>query len=90
MSVEEHEQWLRDRTPNELDGDHRWGWVNSPTGRNIWWVHRCTRGLVLGTIDVTKPVHTLVSEDPLHVEPSILCPECGDHGFIRDGKWISA
>jgi hypothetical protein len=32
---------------------------------------------------------TLHSLDPLHVEPSILC-ECGDHGFIRDGRWVPA
>ena len=94
--VEKHEQWLKERTPNDLGGDHRWGWINSKDadgnllGRNIFYVHRCKRGLQLGTIDVTKPVHQLVSEDPLHVEPSILCPECGDHGFIRNGAWESA
>lgn len=31
----------------------------------------------------------LVSLEPLHVEPSIRC-DCGDHGFIRDGRWVSA
>lgn len=31
---------------------------------------------------------TLVSMEPLHVEPSILCVTHGDHGFIRDGKWM--
>lgn len=30
---------------------------------------------------------TLVSLDPLHVEPSILC-SCGRHGYVRDGKWV--
>lgn len=33
---------------------------------------------------------TLVSIDPLHIEPSLLCMICDDHGFIRDGKWIPA
>ncbi len=33
------------------------------------------------------PVWTLFSENPLHIEPSVLCLCCGDHGFIRDGKW---
>lgn len=33
---------------------------------------------------------TLVSEDPFHLEPSLLCRICGDHGFIRDGKWVLA
>ena len=24
------------------------------------------------------------------VNPSILCPGCGTHGFIRDGRWVAA
>ena len=32
---------------------------------------------------------TLVAYDPLTVAPSLLCA-CGDHGFIRDGKWVPA
>jgi hypothetical protein len=35
--------------------------------------------------------HQLVSAEPLHLEPSILWPDCcGMHGFIRDGRWIDA
>lgn len=42
----------------------------------------------------------VISEEPLHIEPSVLCRfvesvehggdglECGDHGFIRGGRWI--
>lgn len=33
---------------------------------------------------------TLVSLSPLHVEPSIHCLTCGEHGWVRDGKWIQA
>ena len=33
---------------------------------------------------------TLHSTEPLHIEPSILCTICHDHGFIRDGKWVRA
>lgn len=36
------------------------------------------------------PKWTLVSEQPLHLEPSLLCRICGDHGFIRNGKWEKA
>ena len=32
----------------------------------------------------------LVTRDPLTLEPSIVCQRCGDHGFIRGGKWIPA
>lgn len=34
-------------------------------------------------------VWTLHSVEPLHIEPSVLC-NCGDHGFIRDGRWVPA
>lgn len=30
------------------------------------------------------------SDDPLTLSPSILCRACGDHGFIRNGKWVRA
>ena len=31
----------------------------------------------------------LVTLEPLTIEPSILCG-CGDHGFVRQGKWEPA
>lgn len=30
------------------------------------------------------------SEEPLTLSPSLLCTACGDHGFVRDGKWVPA
>ena len=30
------------------------------------------------------------SWDPLPLSPSLLCTACGDHGFVRDGKWVPA
>lgn len=32
----------------------------------------------------------LHSEQPLTLSPSLPCPVCGHHGFIRDGKWVPA
>lgn len=29
-------------------------------------------------------------EEPLTLSPSLLCRACGDHGFIREGKWVRA
>ena len=26
----------------------------------------------------------------LTLAPSVLCRSCGDHGFVREGKWVSA
>lgn len=63
--------------------------TTSPT---FW--HWCTftvrqqvgpRWLAMGT-----GLHTVHSRDPWHLEASLLCPECGLHGWIRDGRWISA
>ncbi|MDE2101836.1 MAG: hypothetical protein KGL39_31610 [Patescibacteria group bacterium] len=31
----------------------------------------------------------VTSYEPLTISPSVLCG-CGDHGFIRDGKWVPA
>jgi len=32
----------------------------------------------------------LVSEEPLTLSPSLLCSACGDHGFVREGRWVQA
>jgi hypothetical protein len=35
-------------------------------------------------------LHTLVSVDPLHLEPSLFWNDCcGMHGWIREGRWYS-
>lgn len=33
---------------------------------------------------------TVNSSDPLDLSPSLLCTVCQHHGFIRQGKWVSA
>jgi len=30
------------------------------------------------------------SWEPLTISPSVLCMLCGDHGFIRGGRWVRA
>lgn len=30
------------------------------------------------------------SWDPLTLGPSIRCLRCGDHGFVREGRWVPA
>lgn len=46
-------------------------------------------GEVQRRIDADRPSWTVESWDPLTVSPSLLC-HCGDHGFIREGKWVVA
>lgn len=49
-------------------------------------------------LDPNRPKWAVESLEPLHLEPSILCrftqaagePECGDHGYIRNGRWVPA
>lgn len=43
----------------------------------------------------TVAKHQLVAGEPggerhLTVHPSLLCPRCGNHGFIRKGRWVDA
>lgn len=40
----------------------------------------------------TTPIATwkVEQEEPLTLSPSILCRACGDHGFIREGRWVRA
>jgi hypothetical protein len=35
------------------------------------------------------PMWTVQSWEPLTCAPSVAC-HCGDHGFIREGKWVRA
>jgi hypothetical protein len=35
------------------------------------------------------PKWTVESWDPLTLSPSLLCRSCGNHGFIRQGRWES-
>lgn len=36
------------------------------------------------------PVWQVECMDPLTLSPSILCRGCGNHGFIRQGRWVPA
>lgn len=40
----------------------------------------------------SNPIATwkVEQEEPLTLSPSILCRACGDHGFIREGRWVRA
>lgn len=93
---EEHEEFVRRIAPNDAGSDHFWGW--SQYDGMMFWAHRCTHHgnspepiMVLGTIDYSPTGgHELISREPVHIEPSILCSDCQDHGFLRDGRWEPA
>lgn len=37
-----------------------------------------------------KALWQVESMDPLTLSPSLLCGRCGDHGFVRAGRWVPA
>jgi hypothetical protein len=63
-------------------------------GGYIWW-HDCPAVEHIswgwfGPNGDTQSGHVIVSHDPLEVVGSLLCTDCGDHGFIRAGRWVPA
>jgi hypothetical protein len=90
--------WQREVFPYDLgDGEHRWSWLVRANaapgdGKDILFLHRCNGKWSTNWIDLTSGTkHQLITEDPLHIEASVACPQhCGDHGFIRDGRWVPA
>ncbi|MFF9310070.1 hypothetical protein ACF1BS_04080 [Streptomyces sp. NPDC014748] len=78
---------------HQLTPDIAYGWVpehlRADTGDpNPWFWHWCSaQGRWMAQ---AAPDHTLVSTQPLHLEPSLLWPCCGVHGFVRGGEWIPA
>lgn len=34
--------------------------------------------------------HSVLTREPLHLEPSLLWSCCGLHGFVRNGQWTNA
>lgn len=77
----------------DLGGRHFALQINGGTDITFVWWHDCPIDRTwswIGSIGTTTSGHTITSHDPLHVEGSLLCPAgCGDHGFIRQGKWVS-
>lgn len=76
---------------HQLTPDIAYGWPRNEDPRddepNPWFWHWCPpqgRWNGAGTSN-----HTLVSREPLHLEPSLLWSCCGTHGFVRDGQWIA-
>ena len=43
-----------------------------------------------GTTGHTVTVTDRLGFPIINVEPSILCDDCGTHGFVRNGKWSDA
>lgn len=75
--------------PHTLGPAYRVMWYSDGSAR---FEHRCDRGErgVVVCAPLLGDQHTIVQRDPLTISPSILCPDCGTHGFIRNGRWVAA
>lgn len=72
--------------PIQVTEEIYYGW---PEGEERPWIwHWCAkRGHWTGA---GTGRHDLVSREPLHLEPSLIWPCCGLHGWIRSGLWTPA
>jgi hypothetical protein len=65
-------------------------------GEDVWrFSHVCTSPRSGRTFRVGPRLqighgHEVLSTDPLHIEASILCTDCDTHGWVRDGRWVTA
>jgi hypothetical protein len=67
---------------------------------NVWVgiieYHRTPQGWCGGWVPFNVHPHandahwTVNSLEPLDLSPSLLCTICGNHGFIREGRWVPA
>jgi len=85
IGVDEYADWELERGTGRRIGLHTWHWDQNAG-------HWCGGWLGFTNVEghIPRSKHELVSEDPLTVTPSLLCPTCQHHGWIRDGHWVSA
>lgn len=92
----EWEGWYPDRKLNpglaDMPDVEKWGltiYHKNPAGQDC-------AGFVTLDCEVQRRVEpnrsnrwTVENWDPLTLSPSVLC-SCGDHGWIREGRWVRA
>jgi hypothetical protein len=77
---------LFDALKGQPAGSVLFGVWEDHTHKHPYFLHVCRIGPELPAGGVLMGWH-IIAEDPLTVEPSIRCAECGLHGFITDGQW---
>jgi hypothetical protein len=73
-----------------------YGWLEPEANPTFW--HWCAalanvpddRTVTGRWVAAGTSAHTLVSREPLHLEPSLLWKCCGLHGWVRNGQWTGA
>jgi hypothetical protein len=89
----------------DLGDSHTLTWVqyqgDERTGANVWhlkpdgsecggWIAFAGGAWAASFAPGAIATWTVESPDPLTLSPSLLCRSCGDHGFIRAGRWVRA
>ena|GEM_PF-2535157 len=84
IGSDEYADWETERGTGRRIGLHTWHWDSQ---RGQW----CGGWLGFTNVEghLPRSKHELVSEDPLTISPSLLCPTCQHHGFIREGRWVA-
>lgn len=75
-----------------LDG-MEWGAIvehRTPAGAECMGGYITFDGPVQREQDPGRPKWVVESREPLTLIPSLLCTQCGDHGFVREGRWVRA
>lgn len=70
----------------KVNDDMYYAFIDGQTRPTIW--HWCEKRGYWASGGTS--LHDLLSYEPLHLEPSLLYPCCDLHGWIRNGKWVSA
>lgn len=81
-----------------LDSNHAYVLAYMPDGTELAGItewHRTAAGAWCAGFVPFKPHNPdygwdVISLDSLHIEPSLLCRVCQEHGWIRAGAWIPA
>jgi hypothetical protein len=99
--ADDHDTLLADMIASYGPCIHRWN-VGEHLGKPLSvlkypdetyrFAHTCDRG-DRGVIRCAPllSLHTISTPDEgLNISPSILCSDCGIHGFVRNSEWVSA
>lgn len=75
------ERWL---PPHHVMLEHRCqAWPSEVDGHLV-------QKLVAPELDPAHAIHRAEYGGPLSITPSLLCPDCGLHGYVTDGRWVPA
>ncbi|WP_330349561.1 hypothetical protein [Streptomyces sp. NBC_00582] len=81
----------------QLTDDVYYGWLSHAANPMFWHWCKALEGVPAELtvhdgcwVAASTSDHTLVSREPLHLEPSLLWRCCNLHGWVREGVWIPA